>query len=101
LSKLVSQPIYRDSIINAKFLSGVAIITIILVSIVLIITGLDFLLPEWFQERRSCGGLRVLPRHEHFSTSFLVGHSISSQSFPGTATSAWRRWLFGFLLFLY
>ena len=40
LSKLVSQPIYRDSIINAKFLSGVAIITIILVSIVLIITGL-------------------------------------------------------------
>jgi ABC-2 type transport system permease protein len=40
LSKLVSQPIYRDSIINAKFLSGVAMITIILVAIMLIISGL-------------------------------------------------------------
>jgi ABC-2 type transport system permease protein len=40
LSKLVSQPIYRDSIINAKFLSGVAMIKIILVAIVLIISGL-------------------------------------------------------------
>ncbi len=40
LSKLVSQPIYRDSIINAKFLTGVVIIAIILVAIVLIISGL-------------------------------------------------------------
>src|SRR4030067_702395 len=40
LSKLVSQPIYRDSIINAKFLAGVATIAIILVAIVLIISGL-------------------------------------------------------------
>jgi ABC-2 type transport system permease protein len=40
LSKLVSQPIYRDSVINAKFLAGVATITIVLVAIVLIITGL-------------------------------------------------------------
>jgi ABC-2 type transport system permease protein len=40
LSKLVSQPIYRDSIINAKFLSGVAMITIILVAIMLLISGL-------------------------------------------------------------
>ena len=40
LSKLVSQPIYRDSIINAKFLSGVAMIKIILVAIMLLISGL-------------------------------------------------------------
>ena len=40
LSKLVSQPIYRDSIINAKFLAGVATIGIVLVAIVLIISGL-------------------------------------------------------------
>src|SRR5512137_1563291 len=40
LSKLVSQPIYRDSIINAKFLTGVATITIVLVAIVLLISGL-------------------------------------------------------------
>ncbi len=40
LSKLLSQPIYRDAIINGKFLAGVAIIAITLVSIVLVISGL-------------------------------------------------------------
>jgi ABC-2 type transport system permease protein len=39
LSKLVSQPIYRDSIINAKFLSGAGIISIMIVAIILIISG--------------------------------------------------------------
>lgn len=40
LSKLVSQPIHRDSIVNAKFLTGVVTITIVLVAIVMIISGL-------------------------------------------------------------
>jgi ABC-2 type transport system permease protein len=40
LSKLVSQPIYRDSIINGKFLAGLTTITIMLLAIVLLISGL-------------------------------------------------------------
>jgi len=40
LSKLLSQPIYRDAVINGKFLSGVIIITVMMFSIVLVITGL-------------------------------------------------------------
>jgi ABC-2 type transport system permease protein len=40
LSKVLSQPIYRDSVINGKFLAGVTTITVIMVSIVLVITGL-------------------------------------------------------------
>ncbi len=40
LSKLVSQPIYRDAIINGKFLAGIVTIAVILVSIVLVISGL-------------------------------------------------------------
>ncbi len=40
LSKLLSQPIYRDVVINGKFLAGVVTITIMLVSIVLVVTGL-------------------------------------------------------------
>jgi ABC-2 type transport system permease protein len=40
MSKLVSQPIFRDSIINGKFLAGVTTIAIMLVSIVLVISGL-------------------------------------------------------------
>lgn len=39
MSKLVSQPIYRDSIINGKFLAGITTIAIMLVSIVLVISG--------------------------------------------------------------
>lgn len=40
LSKLLSQPIYRDDVVNGKFLAGVTTITIMLVSIVLVVTGL-------------------------------------------------------------
>jgi len=40
LSKLLSQPIYRDAVINGKFLAGVSMITIMMVSTVLVITGL-------------------------------------------------------------
>jgi len=40
LSKLLSHPIYRDSVINGKFLAGVATLSIMMVSIVLLITGL-------------------------------------------------------------
>jgi ABC-2 type transport system permease protein len=39
LIKLVSQPIYRDAVINGKFLAGVATISIMLVAIVLVISG--------------------------------------------------------------
>ena len=43
LSKLLSQPIYRDVVINGKFLAGVAMIAIMMVSIVLVITGLGLM----------------------------------------------------------
>ncbi|NIS59963.1 MAG: ABC transporter permease subunit [Proteobacteria bacterium] len=44
MSKLVSQPIFRDSVINGKFLAGITTIAIMLVSIVLVISGLGLLL---------------------------------------------------------
>ncbi|MDD3520237.1 MAG: ABC transporter permease subunit [Actinomycetota bacterium] len=40
LSRLLSQPIYRDSIINGKFLAGITTMTIIVSSIILIIAGI-------------------------------------------------------------
>jgi ABC-2 type transport system permease protein len=43
LSKLLSQPIYRDVVVNGKFLAGVVMIGIMMVSIVLVITGLGLL----------------------------------------------------------
>ncbi len=40
LSKLISQPIYRDNVINAKFMAGFATISILMVSVVLLIVGM-------------------------------------------------------------
>ncbi len=40
LSRLLSQPIYRDSVINGKFLAGLAVLSIIIVSVIAIVAGL-------------------------------------------------------------
>ena len=40
LSRLLSQPIYRDSVINGKFLAGLAVLSIIVVSVIAILAGL-------------------------------------------------------------
>jgi ABC-2 type transport system permease protein len=40
LSKLLSQPLYRDAVINGKFLAGVVTISIMMASILLLITGM-------------------------------------------------------------
>ncbi len=89
LSKLVSQPIYRDSIINAKFLTGVATITIVLVAIVLLISGLGIRLigvvPGVEEALRLVAYLIVSILY----ISFWLGISILfSVVFRSTATSA-------------
>jgi len=40
LSKLLSQPIYRDAVINGKFLAGLTTVALMMVSIVLLISGI-------------------------------------------------------------
>ena len=89
LSKLVSQPIYRDSIINAKFLTGVVTISIVLVAIVLIISGLGIRLvgvvPGWEEVWR----LTIYLIASILYISFWLGISILfSVVFRSTATSA-------------
>ena len=43
LSRLLSQPIYRDAVINGKFLAGVVTLSIMLVSIVLLVAGIGLI----------------------------------------------------------
>lgn len=89
LSKLVSQPIYRDSIINGKFLAGVTTIFVMFFSIVSLISGLGLMV------------LGVVPGVEEvfrvlfyvvisvFYISFWLGLAILfSILFRGIATSA-------------
>ncbi len=43
LPRLISQPIYRDDVINGKFAAALAVITLVLVSVVLVISGFGML----------------------------------------------------------
>ena len=43
LNRLLAQPIYRDDVINGKFLAGVTVIAIIVISMVLLVAGVGLL----------------------------------------------------------
>ena len=89
LSKLLSQPIYRDSVINAKFLSGVAVIAIVLVAIVLIISGLGIRLIGVVPGAEEVWRLAIYLITIILYISFWLGVSILfSVVFRSTATSA-------------
>lgn len=89
LSKLASQPIYRDSIINAKFLAGMTTITIVLVGIVLIISGLGIRLIGVVPGSEEVLRLVIYVIISILYISFWLGISILfSVVFRSTATSA-------------
>jgi len=43
LPRLLSQPIYRDDVINGKFVAGLAVIAVVLTSVILVIAGFGLL----------------------------------------------------------
>lgn len=89
LSKLVSQPIYRDAIINAKFLAGVTMITIVMASLVLIISGLGIRLIGVVPGADEVWRLLIYLILSILYISFWLGAAILfSVVFRSTATSA-------------
>ena len=89
LSKLASQPIYRDSIINGKFLSGVATIAIMLLSILLVVSGLGLTLIGVVPGVEEVWRIFIYLIISIFYISFWLGVSILfSILFRGIATSA-------------
>ncbi len=89
LSKLVSQPIYRDAIINGKFLAGVTMITIVMTSIVLIIAGLGIRLVGVVPGANELWRLAIYLVVSIVYISFWMGAAILfSVVFRSTATSA-------------
>ncbi len=89
LSKLVSQPIYRDAVINGKFLAGLITIIIMLVSIVLMISGLGLLLIGVVPGPEEIMRLLVYLVISIFYIAFWLGISILfSVVFRSMATSA-------------
>jgi len=89
LSKLVSQPIYRDAIINAKFLAGVTMIAIVMASLVLIISGLGIRLIGVVPGAEEIWRLLIYLVLSILYISFWLGAAILfSVVFRSTATSA-------------
>ncbi len=89
LIKLVSQPIYRDAVINGKFLAGVTTISIMLVSIVLIISGFGIVLVGVVPGIEEASRVLLYLVISIFYISFWLGLAILfSICFRSIATSA-------------
>jgi len=89
LSKLASQPIYRDAIINGKFLAGVIVISIMLTSILFVVSGLGLKVIGVVPGVEELWRLFIYLVISVFYISFWLGISILfSILFRGIATSA-------------
>ena len=89
LVKVVSQPIYRDAVINGKFLAGATTIAIIIVSIVLVIAGFGLTLLGVVPGVEEVWRLFIYVIISLFYISFWLGISILfSIVFRSIATSA-------------
>ena len=89
LSKLLSQPIYRDVVINGKFLAGVVMISVMMVSIVLVITGLGLIVLGIIPGFEEIWRIMIYLIISIIYISFWLGVAILfSILFRSTATSA-------------
>jgi ABC-2 type transport system permease protein len=101
LSRLLSQPIYRDNVINGKFLAGLVMLTILIVSIVTLVAGLGLRMigvpPEAEEILRLFMFIIVSILYGAFWMSLAI---LFSTLFKKTATSALASiaiWIFLFL----
>jgi len=100
LSKLASQPIFRDYIINGKYLAGLVTIVIMQLAIVLMISGLGLLLIGVVPGPEEIYRLLIYLLISVFYIGFWLGISILfSVTFRSMATSALASiacWIFFF-----
>jgi ABC-2 type transport system permease protein len=98
LAKLVSQPIYRDAVINGKFLAGVTTIAIMLVSLVLLITGMGLftvgVIPGWEEVGRLVVYLLISIAYVSFWLGLSILFSIVLRSLATSALAAVALWIF-------
>ncbi len=98
LSKLLSQPIYRDVVINGKFLAGVITISVMLVSIVLLVTGLGLIMVGVIPGMEEFWRIFVYLIISIIYVSFWLGisilFSILFRSIATSALAALATWIF-------
>jgi ABC-2 type transport system permease protein len=98
LIKVVSQPIYRDAVINGKFLAGATNIAIMVVSIVLVIAGFGLALLGVVPGIEEVWRLIIYVIISIFYISFWLGvailFSIFFRSIATSALAAVALWIF-------
>jgi len=98
LSKLISQPIYRDAVINGKFLAGVVTISIMLVSLILLISGMGLIstgvIPGAEDVARILVYLVISIAYLSFWLGLSILFSILFRSIATSALAAVALWIF-------
>jgi ABC-2 type transport system permease protein len=98
LSKLLSQPIYRDAVINGKFLAGLTIIGLMQLSIVLLISGMGLwvlgVVPGWEEVGRLLVYLVVSTVYIGFWLAVSILFSILFRGMATSALAALALWIF-------
>jgi ABC-2 type transport system permease protein len=98
LSKLLSQPIYRDAVINGKFLAGLTIIGLMQLAIVLLISGMGLwvlgVVPGWEEVGRLLVYLVVSIVYIGFWLAVSILFSILFRGMATSALAALALWIF-------
>ncbi len=101
LSRVLAQPIYRDSLINGKFLSGLTVISVLVVSVVAIVAGLGLRLigvpPEAEEILRLFIFIVVSILYGAFWMSLSVLFSVLFKKTSTSALASIAVWIFLFL----
>jgi ABC-2 type transport system permease protein len=98
LTKLMSQPIFRDAVINGKFLAGVITISIMLASLLLLISGMGLftvgVVPGWEEVGRLVVYLLISIAYVSFWLGLAILFSILFRSLATSALAAVALWIF-------
>jgi len=104
LSRLLSQPIYRDAVINGKFLAGVVTIAILMTSIILLVAGIGLRMigvaPGAEEVWRLMFFLAVTILYGSFWLGLAMLFSIFFRRVATSALAAIAIWIF-FIFFMY
>ena len=105
LSRLLSQPLYRDSVINAKFLAGVVTLAILVVSIVAIVAGMGLRMigvpPSAEEVLRLFAFIFVSIIYGAFWMSLAVLFSVFFNRVATSALASIGLWFFIFIFLLF
>ncbi len=98
LSKLLAQPIYRDAIINGKFLAALTTVAVLLTGIILMISGLGLWLlgvvPGWDEVGRLAVYFAVSVFYVGFWLALAILFSVLFRSMATSALAVLALWIF-------